>query len=171
LNTQVVKVPGNVVRKTQQSEQSSGWNAVETKDLLDVLARILKGENTIYKVWQQLYDGVVVQDDKIKADISWKEFVSLIAGGKLLSVTAEAASLLNERVEDIQNLWFDWISDGKEYATWLGVNISMMMKGLPLPMETELDKAGWKSLGLLLGRGLGLGYIGMRTIACFMFTL
>ena len=104
----------------------------------------------IRDIWSDL--TTCVQDPTKQLSL-WKEFVSLIASGKLLSVAAEAVSLLNDTDSGVGSQF--WVANGGEYSSWIGKQITTAV--LSFSPGTEVD---WKAAGLFLGRSLSLGYQG-----------
>jgi telomere length regulation protein len=119
--------------------------------LLEILDVIMEAKSFIRDAWSGLTAGV---QDSTKRLSFWKEFTSLVASGRLLSVAAEAVSLLNDTDSNV-GLQF-WFSDGRNYSSWLGRQMTTI--ALSFSPGTEDD---WKAAGLFLGRSLSLGYQGL----------
>ena len=117
---------------------------------MEILAAIMEAKGFIRDTWSGLTTSV---QDSTKQLSFWKEFISLIASGKLLSVAAEAASLLNDT--DNGDVSYFWFSDGGDYSSWLGRQITTVV--LSFSPATEDD---WKAIGVFFGRSLSLGYQG-----------
>ena len=132
-----------------EGAQSSGIQRL--KDVLNVLNCVLSGEQTALALWKQTFERL---DSKVKRDITWKEIVGLLAGGKVIAVVAEAELLLRQHSLDVIEAE-TWLGNGKKYAAWLGRNIFTMMDSIDLS-----EDIAWMALRLFLSRSLSLGYVG-----------
>ncbi|KAF3389275.1 DNA replication checkpoint protein tel2 [Penicillium rolfsii] len=121
-------------------------NHVMIRDLLSVLAVLLEPKDFLHRIYN---DIVSLQGNRNRQQVAWKEFVSLVAAGKILSMAAEALTIANAS-ELISSVC--WIGDGPRYATWLGGNIAY------LASKIKDDVNDWASIALLTGRALSLGY-------------
>lgn len=131
-------------------------------DLLDLLQSIVGKDTFIKSIWTDISTLI----PKLSArSLLWKELISLLATGRLLSVAAEANEVLNKGSSSIQNE--SWIGNGKEYSSWLGRNVGALAIHL-----REEDTEAWKEAARLLGKGLTLGYTGtsrsMYPFCCFV---
>lgn len=130
------------------------------KDLLDVLEKILAGDNT--RTRRGLLNGDYTSH-KIAEDIwihgqnptqkklMWREYVTQVASGRILSAVAEAEDVLKERGS---SRTASWVASGPEYASWLGRNLAVIM-----------DEGDWKeAVTDLFAKALGLGYLGLFSI-------
>ncbi|KAF1959304.1 hypothetical protein CC80DRAFT_467787 [Byssothecium circinans] len=118
----------------------------QIEDLLDVLQRILHDERTTSYVW---VDVQAHAKDVVQAKMIWKEFVTQVASGKILSLAAEAENILKERTSSREATW---LSDGGEYASWLGRNIAVLVKG------SEKHEEGVSAAVEICGKAISLGY-------------
>ena len=116
---------------------------------LDFTAALLKPGSIICRHWEYL-QGLSIPLSK-KA-LLWKEYIITVAGGRMLSLAAEAVQVTSE-VDDVKIFDNLWIADGKQYAKWLGENLTFMLKELNFD-----DSEGWRALRLLLSKALTLGY-------------
>ena len=130
-------VPG--IRKTQPVEI-----------LIDVLEAILGNNGFVLSIWNDISTWILQPSQK---SLQWKEFISLVASGKLLSITSEATAILNNL--DLIVGAGSWVGDGHQYAAWLGSNVQHMLGASPAS-----DLEGPKMLSQLLKKALTLGYIG-----------
>ena len=87
-------------------------------------------------------------------DQQWKEFLSLVATGKVLSVGAQANHVLSTASDKI--VAPTWTGDGREYARWLGRGIIVLCKKSE---QAENDEA-WISVGQLCSKSFSIGYTG-----------
>ena len=118
--------------------------------LLNFLETILAGEDIITIIWRDIEDCNL---PSLQKSLQWKEFSSLVASGKVLSVASEA----NLAVGDLSSSIKDgcWISDGSQYVAWLGRCVQHTLKAL-----TDEEVEGQRALSQLLSKGLTLGYTG-----------
>lgn len=119
-------------------------NKVLAGQVLELLGDVLEGEGLVGEVRRQ-----TMQLGGVQAGLVWSEFVSLVAGGKVLSVAAEAVRYLGMEEGEKKGRW---VGDGRRLSAWLGRGVAR-----------AVHRAGGvdvKPFGQVLGRGLGLGYPG-----------
>lgn len=138
----------NVARASSQQAQSSS-SQLAIRDLLAVFAALLEPNDFLHRL---SCDISIIYDNKTRQQVAWKELVSLVAASKILSVAAEAITVVDES-ELASSI--SWVGTGSQYATWLGRNISHMVIKL-----APNDESDWASVALLMGRALSLGYTG-----------
>ncbi|KAK6505399.1 telomere binding protein [Arthrobotrys musiformis] len=127
---------------------------VQIGDLMDVLGYILRGDRVLETFWDRSkYTSGTRNAEDRKKEMVWKEFVGLVAGGKVLSVAAEADIAISEAEEAVQKRNYSWIGDGKQYTAWLRDNITKMVA-----VTDVNDTDAWKAIASVLARGFGLGY-------------
>lgn len=118
--------------------------------LLELLEGLLKGDRVIHGLWADVSALIPNFSQQV---LLWKETISLLAGGGLLSIAAEANQILRESSSDIKD--GSWLGDGTKYSTWLGRNAMHML------MSSKIDDAeSSKASAQLIGKALTLGYIG-----------
>ncbi len=120
------------------------------KEILDVIKSILGEDTFTSNIWNDI--NACVPQSPLKS-LQWKEFLSLIASGKVLSLTSEATITLNDVDSSIKP--GSWVGDGNQYAFWLGRNIQHMLRTL---QEHDLDSE--KAVCQLFKKALTLGYTG-----------
>ncbi|KAK6342697.1 telomere binding protein [Orbilia javanica] len=127
---------------------------VQIRDLMDVLGYILRGNGVLETFWEGLkYTSGSQNAEDRKKEMAWKEFVGLVAGGKVLSVAAEADIAISEAGDVVEKRRYSWIGDGKQYTAWLRENIRSIVD------KTDInDNNMWKAISSVLARGFGLGY-------------
>ena len=118
--------------------------------LLDVLETVLGNNGFVTSTWNDINACVLQPSHK---SLQWKEFVSLIGSGKVLSTVGEATATLNNLESSVSA--GSWVGDGQQYAAWLGSNVQHMLGVL---MASDLE--GLRMLSQLLRKALTLGYIG-----------
>lgn len=118
----------------------------QVEELLDLLQGIMGVEEFVHGIWAS-GEGTT----GVRRGIVWKEFVTLVGGGKVLSVAAEAESVLGRGGRE------RWVGDGKKFTAWLGREISKAGS------KIEVAEGGgeWKALAMLLSRAFSLGYSGL----------
>ncbi|CAZ84955.1 unnamed protein product [Tuber melanosporum] len=118
---------------------------VQMEELFDLLHSVLRVEGFIHQIWEWGSHGSAGS----KRIVAWKEFTSLIAGGKLLSVAAEADRLLDTDNEGAGR----WIGNESLFTSWLGQEIAWASLKADITNEAE-----WKALDSVIVRALSLGH-------------
>ncbi|KAJ5384026.1 hypothetical protein N7517_001937 [Penicillium concentricum] len=136
----------NAARASAQQAQGSS-SQLGIRDLLAVLAALLEPRDFLLRLSS---DISVIYDNKTRQQVTWRELVSLVAAGKILSTAAEALTVVDES-RSVSS--FSWVGNGSQYASWLGRNVSHMAARLSPDNESD-----WASVALLTGRALSLGY-------------
>ncbi|KAI9760076.1 MAG: hypothetical protein M4579_001909 [Chaenotheca gracillima] len=131
-----------------KDKAKSSVYAQHLSDLLEVTTLLLNDDNYVWVIWQ---NSSRLRDIPTKLVALWKEFISLICMGKLLSTAAEASTVLEKSAAETPPNY--WISDGARYSRWLGRNVHHML----ICMDAE-DQTSLVSLAQFLGRSLSLGY-------------
>ena len=121
--------------------------------LLNVLETILAKEDMITVIWHDIENCNLPSPQNF---LQWKEFSSLVASGKVLSIASEANLTIGDLTSSIKD-WC-WIGDGSKYATWLG---KCMQHSLKTVKDDDMERQ--KALSQLLSKGLTLGYTGLHT--------
>jgi telomere length regulation protein len=94
------------------AKQSHSISSLEI--VVDLLDHALHSEDQIKRIWL----GTTASEDKPgKARALRQEFVASIASGKIVSLSAEAETLLREAGRLERPVW---LADSKEYVRWLG---------------------------------------------------
>ena len=136
----------NAARASAQQAQGSS-SQLRIRDLLAVLAALLEPKDFLFRLSS---DISIIYDNKTRQQVTWRELVSLVAAGKILSTAAEALAIVDES-KSVSSI--SWVGNGSQYAAWLGRNISHMAARLAPDNESD-----WASVALLTGRALSLGY-------------
>jgi telomere length regulation protein len=121
------------------------------EDLLEVLERVLCDDQCSSNVWN---DVQKFAKNAVQGKMMWKEYVTQVASGKIISLAAEAEDVLKERGTSRPATW---LANGNDYGTWLGRNIAVLMKGVAKSEDTT------SALVDICGKALTLGYTGMLT--------
>ena len=122
-------------------------------DLLDILRGLLQDNWTLSFVWN---DVQTFAKDATQSKMIWREFVLQVTSGKILSLSAEAEDVLKDRTPSRKA---EWLSDGSEYAAWLGRNIAVLVK------EGEESRDVASAVVEFGGKALSLGYASKSTCA------
>ncbi|KAJ5960912.1 uncharacterized protein N7479_008062 [Penicillium vulpinum] len=136
----------NAARASAQQPQGSS-SQLGIQDLLTVLAALLEPRDFLFRLSS---DISAIYNNKTRQQVTWRELVSLVAAGKILSTAAEAFTVVDES-KSVSSI--SWVVNGSQYASWLGHNISHMAARLAPDNESD-----WTSVALLTGRALSLGY-------------
>lgn len=133
--------------------------------LLSLLETVLASEEIITTIWRGIEDCNLPSFQK---SLQWKEFSSLVASGKVLSIASEASLSVGDSSSSIKDAC--WISDGSQYIAWLGACFQHTLKVL-----TDGDVEGQRALSQLLSKGLTLGYTGPHNdghqiLSCLMLS-
>ena len=123
--------------------------------LLSILEDVLAKKGFITTIWRGIEDGSIKSSQK---SLQWKEFSSLVASGKVLSIASEANLALGNLSESIKDS--SWVGDGNQYASWLGMCMQYTLKVMD---DDNVD--GLRALSQLLSKGLSLGYTGKCLVA------
>ncbi|EGE79073.1 hypothetical protein RJZ56_001016 [Blastomyces dermatitidis] len=133
-------------QESLSGEKRSG-NKLVIQDLIAVLSSVLKPPDFLFNTYMNISSKVELPAQR---QIMWKELISLLAAGKVLSVASEG--LLT--IKDLKTpRSIHWIGEGNQYAAWLGQCISHMASKA---QTTELDC--WNYLAQFVARSLSLGY-------------
>ena len=125
------------------------------RNILEVLEAVLRGNNAIANLREDIEQYSSTPSQK---SLLWKEIVSVVATGRLLSVSAQANMSLNEHSPDIDK--GSWLGDGSLFCVWLGRSINYMISS----RKTLFSLRESKDVPLLLSKSLTLGYNGLRLL-------
>lgn len=128
---------------------TQGSKSKALKDLLDVLESLLKGKKFVSHIWTDISSQIPIPSQR---DLLWRDFITSIAGGRVLSLAAEADIVVNQSNPDSTGRC--WIGDGGQYSSWLGQNLAYSMTGHVQNLE---------ALAQLFSRALKLGHNGEST--------
>ncbi|KAK8138513.1 telomere length regulation protein [Apiospora sp. TS-2023a] len=122
--------------------------------LLSLVASILKHTSTIQSIWQAVGS---TEDNAGKIRALGQDFVSLIAGGKVVSLAAEAEDVLHQADMLVEP---SWVANSKLYAEWLGNDLVEWTRSNPAAGDLKM-------IANLTGRGLKLGHSDLMTKTLF----
>ncbi|KAF2459793.1 telomere length regulation protein-domain-containing protein [Lineolata rhizophorae] len=117
------------------------------RDSLELLEHVLDGDSTSQTLWSEIRKAEVAE---VQKTMLWKEYISLIASGKVVSAAAQAEDALKGRKEVRKE---SWTASGSQFASWLGLNCAKMAFMLGIG-----DSTGWSALAELLAKTFSLGY-------------
>lgn len=141
-----------------QGEKNSGKSLV-IRDTISVLSALLKPKDALFRIYA---DITATYDKAVQRQIACKELISLIAAGRVLSTAAEGLASVSD-LDSSEGI--SWVGEGSSYASWLGQSISTFISKI-----NSEDHDSWKSVGLMVGRALSLGYTGnavlLKSIMC-----
>lgn len=120
------------------------------EDLLNTLEILLRKDNFVLKICS---DIAAFDLKPSQRNLLWKEFVSFVGGGRILSLAAEAHQYIRQQGSEIENSC--WLGSGNQYSSWLGRNLIHMLTDSKKQRFEDL-----KQLAQLLGKTLSLGYTG-----------
>lgn len=137
-----------------QKEPFTSAKSQPVCNIIEVLDATLSGEDFILSIWRSI--GTCIEDASQKS-LQWKELLSLLASGRVLSIASEASLFLNNTNPLTKEC--AWVGDGHRFAAWLGNNIHHMNIELPLD-----DIEGRQALSRMFSNALNLGYKGQRFV-------
>lgn len=148
--TDTLKQIGSTVSKLRALLSVSRADLVHIQSLQDALTASL----------DVLWDSTtaLIQNQHV-----WKETLSLVATGRVLSVSAQAEQVLSAGEAEVGRRKV-WCSSGKEYAAWLGRGVVKLCKDEASELSAEngaedMEKAV-EAAAQLWGKSLGLGQNG-----------
>lgn len=145
--------------RTLTQEQKSETTEVKRSDivlnlniLLEVLCDLLDGDDRVSHLWT----STSANADSMKKRLLAREFVNVIGGGRIISLSAEADALVPQEAKGK----IIWIADGVEYSKWLARNVVSWPKRADSPEDAKLAAD-------LLSKAMHLGYSGrVRPYIC-----
>ena len=138
------------VTKPAQVTSTSKAQALET--VIDFFETLLAKRDFVTTIWHGI-KGCNLHESQ--QSLQWKEFVSLVASGKVLSIASEASLTLTDYSPRIKA--GSWVGDGNQYASWLGRCVEHTIEAVK-----DDDVEGHKALSQLLSKALTLGYTGQH---------
>lgn len=126
------------------------------RSVINILEFLLEHDDQIRTLWQGVRSH---EDNPGRARALRQECVSLIAGGRIVSLSAEAEALLRS-ADELEHP--SWLADSKEYVKWLGNSLTAWIK-------TEHQESSIKLCAELVTRSLKLGHAGQYSISSSAF--
>ena len=127
--------------------------SINLEVLVDVLAAILGGSDTVRSMWTTC---AATLGNPATKKTQRQILLSLLTGGRISSGAAEALSARGQTTHKRDSS--SWIADGTEYNKWLGTNIARWVR-------STSDEEEMRYCSDLFQRGLSLGYPGRITLA------
>ncbi|MCJ1310909.1 telomere binding protein [Agyrium rufum] len=118
------------------------------KDVLEVLETILEGKAFLRKIWTDLETADM---KPMQRNLAWKELVQSLAGGRVLSIAAEAVTQIQDTSSKVEQP--SWVGDGTRYAHWLAENIDALIF-----LKTAISEEILQAVSNLLIKSMTLGY-------------
>ncbi|USP77039.1 DNA replication checkpoint protein tel2 [Curvularia clavata] len=145
----VTRLRSLIADSRQRKKPGEERNTAEhISDTLEVLELILHGDDTSFFILKYVLS---LGKTDIQKKLIWKEYLTQVVSGRLLSVTAEAEDVL-KKSSDVSRA-SSWVADGKKYAEWLGRNLAVLLERSP-ESEDYLT-----AVVEFCSKALGLGYI------------
>ena len=115
------------------------------RDFERIRALQISLSDSLAELWP--YSEPLVHDDQL-----WKETLSLVASGKVLSVAAQADEALKQS-SDIEKT--TWVGNGSKYVQWIGKGVVQISKFDADSMVETTHRASE-----LFGKAFSLGHAG-----------
>lgn len=129
-----------------EAKVTQGSKSQALEELLGVLASLLQGKKFISRIWTDIGSLISIPSQRT---LLWKDFITTIAGGRVLSLAAEADHFVNQSSPDSRQRC--WLGDGSQYSSWLGENLAYSLRDQVQNLE---------ALAQLFSRALKLGHLG-----------
>lgn len=133
-----------------EAKVTQGSKSRALEELLDVLESLLQGEKFISRIWTDISSLI---SNPSQRTLLWRDFITTIAGGRVLSLAAETDHVVNQSSPDSRQRC--WLGDGIQYSSWLGQNLAYSLRGPVQNLE---------ALAQLFSRAMKLGHIGESNI-------
>ena len=130
--------------------QFSSGDLEEIKILLNVEGTLFNGDDVSFRIWLRLSSSATTD---IKRELAWKEYVRLVASGKVTSTVSQAEDVVKTREPTFKQTW---LSSGAEFANWLGRNVAQLMQ--QRSSLTDAPSALAKATTDFLSKALSFGY-------------
>lgn len=145
----------SLIAACRASSQRAGGSAsqLQIQVILSVLSALFEPKDFVMRLYT---DIETLYDSPTRKQVVWRELLSLLAAGRVLSIAAEALTLVEDS-PDLKKI--SWIGTGSRYASWLGANICYMASKTDVASEDA-----WKAMASLAGRALSLGYTGKKLL-------
>ena len=141
---------GAVIARVRLLTDQKPSKSEELSDLLAIVGEVFDQSDLVAHVWKRLAKAV---SDATRQSLSWKEFVNLIGSGRVIATIARAEDALKDASADTVKR--SWISNGSNYAAWLGKQIAVVRSCVDTEHE---QKAACQAAALLLAKAFSLGY-------------
>jgi hypothetical protein len=136
------------MKKMAPNTAAGAENALK-HDMISILEQILSPSSTVYDFIQ---NTLSLTEKPTQRHVIWQEFISLLAGSKVLTVVAQASGPRRFDEEEKEETTISWLGSGPKYCKWLAKSIANAATTL-LVKETE----AWSMLAQISKRGFSLG--------------
>ncbi|KAM5431323.1 telomere binding protein [Microsporum canis] len=130
-----------------QGKKTTSDKGTLIQDTISILSCLLSPSHLLFQLFTDMNQLI---DNTVQRQLLWREIISLLASGKVLSIAAESLKYTESSTEFPPTAW---ISNGKLYGSWLGRNIGYMVSQLQLD-----DSEAWKELAAFTSRSLSIGH-------------
>ncbi|OMP87463.1 DNA replication checkpoint protein tel2 [Diplodia seriata] len=142
-----------LVQDSRQSQNQPGGKPNSAEQQIRVLSEALANllqESVVLDLWRVIQDSTNAPTQR---QILWRELVSLLAAGRIVSVVAQATDLLKSTTSGQPDAWY---ASGSNFAKWIGRSAAVFV-------SDAADSTGSDG-ALLLGKSLTLGYPALAQI-------
>lgn len=139
--------------KTRTNGSTHAENSLHLGIYFNLLAALLEGDDAVRLVWDHTIAALSTDAQKRAQS---QALLTLLASGRLVSLTGEASTVLDRGQLTEENRW---IGDGSQMSVWIGRNIITWAR---LPLLDRDDQLQFCSS--LFQRSLSLGYPGALTL-------
>lgn len=119
------------------------------EEALSILEYLLVPDSFISSNWSKL---TALFPTPARRASTWKELVTLLAGGRVLSIASEVDDIVTREASNVRER--SWLSNGGQYSTWIGRNMNHFLSE-STERTVDMEKA-WTQM---LERALNLGHI------------
>ncbi|KIH88455.1 telomere length regulation protein [Sporothrix brasiliensis 5110] len=144
VKTKTKTAAGSVASATNDQPGNPAW---QLRILVDLLSELLAGDEVVCQVWTV---STAASDDDAKRRPLAQEYLSIIGGGRIVSLAAESEMAVRSEFS-AEKLPATWVANGREYSLWLA-------KGIMRWAVKDADPEHKKVQGSLLAKALRLGY-------------
>ncbi|KAL8920944.1 MAG: hypothetical protein Q9208_005970 [Pyrenodesmia sp. 3 TL-2023] len=134
-----------------ENQRPESGRAALLADLLSLLESVLENNGFLSSIWSNLNTSVPPP----RRRLLWKELVTLLGSGRVLSIASEADLCVAKGSPAIYKR--SWISHGSEYSAWLGRNLGRFMEG-----SQGTDMYHERAWAQMLERATSLGHTGRQ---------
>lgn len=136
-------------KKGPPGQTIPGENSLYLGIFLDLLAATLQGDYAIKSIWESSIRQLSIEAQKRTQS---QALLTLLASGRLISLTGEATSMFRTEQESRDS---HWVGDGDEMSRWIGRNITAWAK---FTAQTDDSHDQVQLCSALFQRSLSLGY-------------
>lgn len=129
--------------------------ARQLEEALSILETVLEPDSFVLSSWSEL---TAFFPSAAKRALVWKELVTLLADGRVLSVASEADDIVTREASTARER--SWLSDRSQFSTWIGRNLNhFLSKSKEISIDTE------KAWAQMSERALTIGYVGKNDLS------